>query len=149
MNITAISGDRKRYIDLLLLADEQESMIDKYIDRGDMFAAHEDGRTVAVCIVTEEGENIYEIKNLAVAPAFQARGYGKKMIEFIRTRYGSSCKTLLVGTGDTPATTNFYRKCGFRYSHTVPDFFTLNYDHPVIDGGKILTDMIYFKIETK
>ena len=149
MNITAIDRDRKRYLELLLLADEQESMIDRYINKGDMFIAENDGNIVAACIVTEEGENTYEIKNLAVAPKFQAQGYGRKMIEFVRNHYADRCKILLVGTGNTPATVNFYTNCGFEYSHRIPNFFTLNYDHPIIDGGKLLSDMIYFKMEIK
>ena len=32
MNIMKVSNDKKAYIDLLLLADEQENMIDKYIE---------------------------------------------------------------------------------------------------------------------
>lgn len=42
-------------------------------------------------------------------------------------------------------TISFYRKCGFHYSHTVPDFFTVNYDHPIEEDGKILKDMLYFR----
>lgn len=30
---------KKRFLDLLLLADEQESMIDRYLERGEMFVA--------------------------------------------------------------------------------------------------------------
>ena len=44
MEIVAVEGDRKRYLGLLLMADEQESMIDRYIARGDMFAAVAGGR---------------------------------------------------------------------------------------------------------
>ena len=33
--IKKILSDRKRFLSLLLLADEQETMIDKYIGRGD------------------------------------------------------------------------------------------------------------------
>lgn len=31
MNIKKVTGVKKEYIDLLLLADEQENMIDKYL----------------------------------------------------------------------------------------------------------------------
>lgn len=31
-------GDKRKYMDLLLIADEQESMIDKYLERGDVCA---------------------------------------------------------------------------------------------------------------
>ena len=37
INIYPIFYNKKQYLDLLLLADEQESMIDRYLKRGDMF----------------------------------------------------------------------------------------------------------------
>ncbi|MCT7841028.1 MAG: GNAT family N-acetyltransferase, partial [Lactobacillus crispatus] len=33
MEIKEIKSNKKQYIDLLLLADEQESMIDRYLER--------------------------------------------------------------------------------------------------------------------
>ncbi len=38
MKVEQVFSDRKRFLDLLLLADEQEDMIDRYLERGDMFA---------------------------------------------------------------------------------------------------------------
>lgn len=43
MNITPISSNKKQYLDLLLLADEQESMIDLYLNRGEMFVLEDNG----------------------------------------------------------------------------------------------------------
>ena len=43
MDIIQITENKKLYIDLLLLADEQEDMIDKYIDSGDMFILDDNG----------------------------------------------------------------------------------------------------------
>ena len=40
-----ITTHKKRFLDLLLLADEQESMIDRYLERGEMFVARDDGRS--------------------------------------------------------------------------------------------------------
>lgn len=37
MKIEKIQTGKRRYMDLLLLGDEQESMIDRYLDRGDVF----------------------------------------------------------------------------------------------------------------
>lgn len=37
MKIIRITSNKKRYLDLLLLADEQEDMIDRYLERGDMY----------------------------------------------------------------------------------------------------------------
>ena len=39
--IEKVGVDKKRFIDLLLLADEQESMIDRYLDRGELFVSHD------------------------------------------------------------------------------------------------------------
>ena len=33
MKIRKVEKDKKQYLDLLLLADEQEDMIDRYLDR--------------------------------------------------------------------------------------------------------------------
>lgn len=51
---------------------------------------------------------------------------------------------MLVGTGDTPSTLSFYEHCGFRISHRVK-IFTDNYDHPIYEDGKLLTDMVYLR----
>ena len=41
MKVEIILDNKKQFLDLLLLADEQEDMIDKYLDRGDMFALYD------------------------------------------------------------------------------------------------------------
>lgn len=141
--IREIVEDKKRYLDLLLLADEQESMVDRYLERGDMFVAETGGRVVAVCVVTVD-DDVAEIKNIAVLPECQRQGYGRMMVDFVASRYENRCRSLIVGTGDSPATVPFYERCGFSYSYSIKDFFTDNYDHPIIDGGVLLTDMLYF-----
>jgi ribosomal protein S18 acetylase RimI-like enzyme len=145
MNITKVTGAKKEYIDLLLLADEQETMIDKYLERGEMFVLDDNG-VKAECVVTKEKEGIYELKNIAVNPDCQRKGYGKDLIEFLFSYY-TDCKVMLVGTGDSPSILDFYQKCGFTESHRIKNFFTDNYDHPMFENGKQLVDMIYLKWE--
>ena len=142
MNIFEVRENKKRYLPLLLLGDEQEDMIDRYLERGTMYALEEVGAVRAVCVVTDEGGTL-ELKNLAVAPDCQRRGYGRRMVEFLCEHYQGRYARLLVGTGDSPLTLPFYEACGFRRSHTVPSFFTDNYDHPIFEGGVQLIDMIY------
>ena len=72
MEIKRVETDKKRYLDLLLLADEQEDMVDRYLERGTMYVL-EDGGVKAECVVTDEGDGILELKNIAVAPDFQGR----------------------------------------------------------------------------
>ena len=147
IEITTVTGDRRAYMPLLLMADEQESMVGRYLSRGELFAATDGGRTCAVCLVTREDDATLEIKNIAVAPPWRGRGIGRMMIEHLERHYAGRCRTLTVGTGDSPATVPFYERCGFVYSHRIPDFFTLNYDHPIVEQGVLLRDMIYMKKE--
>ena len=144
MIIFEVDHNKRNYMELLLLADEQENMIEKYLDHGTMYVLDEDG-VKAVCVVTDEGNGVLEIKNLATAPLFQRKGYGKALIGFLETTYKGKYTILQVGTGDSPMTIPFYEKCGFEKSHRVQNFFTENYDHPIIDGGVLLVDMIYLR----
>lgn len=145
LSVIPVTGHKKRYLELLLLADEQESMIDRYLERGDMFVLLEQETAVGVCVITQEDSRVFEIKNIAIRPDRQRRGYGYKLIQFIIDRYRQVCDTLLVGTGDSALTLPFYKRCGFTYSHRVPDFFTRHYDHPIYEAGRLLTDMVYLK----
>lgn len=146
MNIIPLTENKKQYINLLLLADEQESMIDRYLERGDMFVLDDNG-VKAVCVVTDEGDATCELKNIAVAPEAQRQGYGKKLISYLVAHYAGKYNQMIVGTGDVPSTVGFYKSCGFEYSHRVKNFFTDNYDHPMIEEGILLKDMIYLKRE--
>ena len=139
---------KRAYLSLLLLADEQESMIEKYLDRGTMYVLDDYG-VKAEIVVCDEGNGLLEIKNLAVEPQFKRQGYGKKLIEFVCERYKGKYIALQVGTGDSPLTVPFYEKCGFKRSHVVKDFFTENYDHPIYECGIQLVDMIYFTKELR
>lgn len=143
MEIRKITDGKKEYVDLLLLADEQESMIDKYLERGEMFVLIDEG-VKAECVVTKEADGIYEIKNIAVSPDFQQRGYGKRLIEYVLSYY-SDGSTMLVGTGDVPSALGFYKKCGFMESHRIKNFFTDSVDHPMFEDGMQLVDMVYLK----
>ena len=150
-NIHHIPTGKKRYLPLLLLADEQESMIDRYLERGELYVMLDEQtqEPLAVAVVTMEGEGICELKNLAVSPSYQRKGLGKQMVEYLVNRYKEGCHTMFVGTGDSRQTVGFYQGCGFTYSHTIPNFFTQHYDHPIIEEGKVLRDMIYFRKKLK
>lgn len=145
MEIRHITNRKKDFLDLLLLADESEMMIERYLDRGEMFALYDEGLK-SICVVTQEGQGLYEIKNLATSPPFQRRGYARQLIEHVESLCPRGA-TLQVGTGDSPLTIPFYEQCGFRYSHRVPGFFTDHYPHPIFEGGRQLVDMIYLKKE--
>ncbi len=145
-DIIEVTKDKKKYLPLLLLGDEQESMIDRYLDRGNMLLLKPEHTPVGVCVYTNEGNGVFEIKNIAVAPAFQRLGVGKALLRNAEKRCRQNGgRILLVGTGESPLTVPFYKNCGFVFSHRVPDFFTEHYDHPIFEDGVQLRDMVYLK----
>lgn len=144
MEIRKVETDKKQYLSLLLLADEQEDMVDRYLERGFMYVLEDDG-VKAECVVTDEGNGVLELKNIAVAPAAQGRGYGKAMVDFLIRTYKGQYTVLQVGTGDSPSTIPFYEACGFYRHHLVKNFFTDHYDHPIYECGVQLVDMVYLQ----
>ena len=117
MDIRRIESGKRDFLPLLLLGDEQEDMIDRYLDRGTLLALYDGGLRAAM------------VRHVAGA---------------CRTAGGTR---LLVGTGDSALTLPFYRACGFRESHRVPNFFLQFYDHPIYEGGRLLSDMVYLSME--
>lgn len=146
MEIKIVSEDKKQFLDLLLVADEQESMIDKYLERGELFALYAD-ELKSICVVTVESSNICELKNIATYEKWRGMGYGSKLIQYISIFYKDKCKAMIVGTGEISSIMQFYEKNGFYLSHRIPKFFTDNYDHPIFENGIQLVDMIYLKKE--
>lgn len=146
MMIREIKKEKKKYLPLLLLADEQEDMVEHYLEQGTMYVL-EDEDVKAECVVTEEGDGILEIKNIAVSPESQGKGYGRELIRFVEETYRTQYAILQVGTGDSPLTVPFYEKCGFRRSHRISNFFIEHYDHPIYEAGVQLVDMIYLRKE--
>lgn len=146
MQLKWIPTDKKRFLPLLLLADEQESMIDRYLMRGTMYAAYEGEEVIGVAVLVRQSQEIYELKNFVVAPAYQGKGIGKQiLIELCEKCRQRSAHTMRVGTGESPKQLAFYKACGFTVCGREIGFFTHNYDHPIIEDGIQLQDMIYLE----
>ncbi|WP_343209861.1 GNAT family N-acetyltransferase [Anaerolentibacter hominis] len=135
-------NDKTNFMELLLLADEDIKMIEKYLYRGDLFALYDDGLK-SVCVVTQESNDSCELKNIATYEHWHGNGYGSKLLAYIFSYYRGRYATMSVGTGDVPWILRFYQKNGFRISHRLPNFFTDNYDHPMYEDGVQLVDMVY------
>lgn len=145
MDIRRVEADKWRYRELLLLADEQEDMVARYLDRGTMYVLFQDGVAVAQCVVTDEGGGLLELKSLSVLPEHQKNGLGKALVQFVEETCRGNFHTLQVGTGDSPLTIPFYHRCGFEESRRVKNFFLEHYDHPIIEAGVQLADMVYLQ----
>lgn len=144
IKVEKVTKNKKQFLDLLLLADEQEDMINKYLPSGDLFALY-DGDLKSVCVVVPIDSDTCELKNIATYEKYQGKGYGRTLINHISDVYKNDYKIMLVGTGETPSILSFYKGCGFELSHRVKNFFTDNYDHLMFEEGVQLVDMIYLK----
>lgn len=141
---TIENSEKVNFMELLLLADEDWKMIEKYLYRGELFALYDDDLK-SVCVVTQESDCICELKNIATYEKWHGEGYGSKLLNHIFSYYKDKYATMLVGTGDVPWILQFYQKRGFKVSHRIRNFFTDNYDHPMFEGGVQLVDMVYLK----
>ncbi len=142
MDIIVIKENKKQYLDLLLLADEQEDMIDRYLERGTLFALY-DGDLRSVCVVTDEGDGVCELQNIATDARYQGKGYGSALVRHVLAHYAGEFDTMLVGTGDSPLTIPFYQRNGFVLSHRLPNYFLEHYDRPIMENGVQLFDKVY------
>ena len=144
MNVVIINENKKDFLDLLLLADEQEDMIDQYLDRGVLFALYDDDLK-SICVVTDEGNGAFEIQNLATVPPFQGKGYGRYLVHYVCDYYKENGTVMVVGTGDVPASVRFYERSGFVFSHRVENYILDHYDKPIFEYGVQLKDKVYLK----
>ena len=116
MKIREVNEDKKQFISLLLLGDEQESMVDRYLEKGTMYVL-EDNDVKAECVVTDEGNEILEIKNIAGDPENQGKGYGTAALRAAvawlkeQNRFDRVRINYVEGNGAAQAV---YRKVGFR-----------------------------------
>ena len=153
MEITKITSNKRDFLPLLLLGDEDEGMILKYLGRGELFALYDPAPAAAdndglksVCVVTDEGGGTLEIQNIATDERYRRRGYAPKLIAFITEHYKGRYDRIILGTGDIPGILAFYGRCGFTVTHRVEGYFTEHYDHPIIDGGVLLKDKVYMEM---
>lgn len=81
MNIRKLETNKRQYLTLLLLADEQESMVDRYLERGTMYVLEDNG-VKAECVVTDEGDGVLELKTLPWSRSFRAGDTEKPLWTF-------------------------------------------------------------------
>jgi ribosomal protein S18 acetylase RimI-like enzyme len=144
LNIRIITEHKKDYLPLLLLGDESENQIDKYLERGELFALYY-GDLKCVCVITDEGNGTLEIQNIATDERYQRQGYASKLMNHITEYYKERYDKIILGTGDVPGILAFYERREFAATHRLPDYFTENYDHPMFEDGVLLKDKVYLE----
>ena len=135
-------GNKKDYLPLLLVGDEQESCIDAYLPGAALYLLHRGAQVLALCAVTKPAAGVCEVCNLAVLPTLQRRGLGSLLLGAVAQYCGACCHTMTLGTGDSPITLSFYAKNGFAEVGREPGYFLRHYDHPIFEAGMQLKDRV-------
>ena len=144
ISIHIITERKKDFLPLLLLGDEQETSIDKYLDHGVLFALY-DRDLKSICVVTDEGDGVLEIQNIATDECYRRQGYATELVNYIVEYYKHRYDKVILGTGDVPGILSFYERRGFVITHRIPDYFTNHYDHPMFEDGVLLKDKVYLE----
>lgn len=137
--------NKKKNLPLLLLADPEENAIDKYLPNCEVLEFYIDNILVGQGAVMEISKNICELKNIAIYEKYHKNGYGKEFVKLLFEYYRGKYSCMIVGTSESGVT--FYKKCGFKISHIVKNFFIDNYTEPIYENGNQCIDMIYLKKE--
>ncbi|SDC35912.1 Acetyltransferase (GNAT) family protein [Pelagirhabdus alkalitolerans] len=146
IKLTSIPDEkRENYLDELLLADENESIVRTYLFDGELFSIQRDHKSIGVALFTFNEPGTVELKNIALQPGLRNHGYGKKVIDQAETYYHSKgYQKLIVATANSSIDNiAFYQKCGFRLVELEFDFFT-NYPKPIYEHGIRAKDKLIF-----
>lgn len=138
--------DKKKNLDLLLLADPEEEAIE-YIDNCEVFEFYHRDILIGQGAVMELSSTVYEIKNFAIYEKFHNCGYAKILINLLCEKYLENFKNRYIIVGTSEQGVGFYKKCGFQFSHIVKDFFITNYKQPIFENGIQCKDMFYLKFK--
>lgn len=139
--------DKKKNLDLLLLADPEEEAIDKYINDCEIFEFYHKDILIGQGAIKQLSSTIYEIKNFAIYEKFHNCGYGKILINLLCKKYLENFKNIEILVGTSEQGVGFYKKCGFQFSHIIKDFFITNYKQPIFENGIQCKDMFYLKFK--
>lgn len=131
-------------MDLLLLADPNQELIRDYISTADILLARLGQQLVAVAVLVQQPE--VELKNIAVDPQFQGRGFAKTLIaEVCAIAKQRGAERLLVATGNSSLQQlGLYQKCGFRIEGVKADFFS-DYPEEIIEHGILCQDLVLLR----
>ena len=140
--------NKEQYMDLLLEADPEKEVVEKYLKDGELFVLTYKDDVACVAIVTKIDEDIVELKNIATAEKYRGQGHGKKIIKYLFDNYKQRYEKMIVGT--TENNIPFYVKVGFdKYYKTIKNFFVDNYKEEVWDGDLHCIDMYYYSKDLK
>ncbi|HFD1649304.1 TPA: GNAT family N-acetyltransferase [Enterococcus faecium] len=134
---------------LLLDADPDKEKVQVYVSRGSGWIWKEKEKTIGVLIYVAR-EKEYEIVNVAVAPTYQGKGIGGKLLETAfqkLSQLASSQTQIIIRTGSTSsAALHLYQKMGYVEIGRVKDYFIHHYSETIFENGDQLRDQVILAI---
>lgn len=97
--IQQVSEQKKQYLPLLLLGDEQESMIDRYLEQGTLYVMQKAGNPIAVCVILRVSETEWEVKKSSSCRFGAGKGLWTQILAILRTTAGWNSRMADSGNG--------------------------------------------------
>ncbi|EFI66979.1 GNAT family N-acetyltransferase [Lysinibacillus sp. HST-98] len=144
-SLEKVEGNREAFLPQLLLADESEVAVRKYLDKGTLYKINCGELLVGVALVIPQSDTTIELKNIAIETKYQGKGIGKEILrQLIEKCRNEGYQVVLVGTANSSIDNiAFYQKAGFRMEAIEKDFFS-HYPEPIYENGIRALDMIFF-----
>ncbi|GAJ98346.1 N-acetyltransferase [Geomicrobium sp. JCM 19055] len=133
---------------LLLLADPNLSLVEKYVERGFIYGLRNQDQWVGEYVLLGTGPQTVEIMNVAVREDAQGNGYGEMLVrDAIKRAFSEGYHRIDIATGSTGTQQLYlYQKCGFRMMSIERDYFVEHYDEPIYEHGIQLRDLVRLSI---
>ncbi|MGQ4878645.1 GNAT family N-acetyltransferase [Billgrantia sp. LNSP4103-1] len=133
---------------LLLEADPSIDTIKRYLEHSTCHVATLEGENVGTYVVQPIGEGVHELMNIAVAPAHQRKGIGKRLLDHaVATAREAGAQRLELGTGTFGYQLTFYQRAGFRVVAVERDYFLAHYHEPIYENGIQHKDRLRLALE--
>lgn len=148
VRIVPVGRHRDPYLPLLLLADDSESEVNGYYQKGDLYALDDAvSRPLGMILAIPEPDGTIELKAVAVHEELHGQGIGKRMLSAVLADLKKrGVKRVIVGTASCSiGVIAFYQKVGFRLWRIERDFFTTARGYPdgLQENGIPLRDMVW------
>lgn len=148
IRLVSAGHDRDAYLPLLLLADDSETEVRGYYQKGDLYALDGDtDKPLGMVLAIADADGSVELKAVAVDESRHGQGVGTRMLAAVLADLKARGVThVVVGTSSSGiGQLAYYQKAGFRLSRIERDFFTPARGYPdgIEENGIPLRDMVW------
>jgi NAD(P)H-dependent FMN reductase/GNAT superfamily N-acetyltransferase len=142
VRIEEFTGARHDLRTLFELAEDSPSQLESYLQEGHVLVARRGGQVVGHLQLVESEPGEVELKSMAVCPAEQRRGVGRRLVAAAvdRLRSGPSRRLVVATAAADIGNLRFYQRQGFRMRSVERDAFTSETGYPTaidIDGIRL------------